>query len=91
MNLPDDCGPEDFLAWTHHPITRAFVRDLESDKQLLMQMWAQKRFVGENADQTVFLNAEALAKVSTIDEILLNLEESIESAREAVKAKQQEN
>lgn len=91
MNLPDDCGPEDFLAWTHDRMTRAFFASLQDDRQAIMQAWAQKRFIGENADQTNFLNARGLAKLETIDEILVNLQESIEDAREAVKAKQQEN
>lgn len=91
MNLPDDCGPEDFLAWTHHPVTRAFMQSLESDKQLLSELWASKKFIGENADQTNFLNAEALAKVSTLDEILTNIEESTEDARKEIQRRQQEN
>lgn len=87
MILPSDYGPEDYLAWTHNPITKAFFQALEDDRRMLMECWAQKKFIGENADQTNFLNAEALAKVSAIDEILLGVQESVEEARRAVEGK----
>lgn len=90
MQMPDEYGPEDFLAWLNNPITRSFVRSLEEDRQMLMDLWAQKRFVGENFDQTNFLNAEALAKVSTIDELLTNLEESAEDARQEIQRRNEE-
>jgi hypothetical protein len=90
MKLPSDYGPEDFLGWLRNPITQAFLQGLDADRLMLMELWAKKRFVGENADQSLFLNAEALAKVATIDEILLNLEESEAEAQKEIKRRQQE-
>ena len=88
MNLPNDYGPADFLTWVHDPLTKAFLQSLADDRLAIMQAWARKQFVGDNADQTNFLNARALAKLETIDEILLNVEESAEEARQTLANKE---
>jgi hypothetical protein len=85
MRLPQDYGPEDFLSWCSNPLTQAFFNDLREDRQAILEAWGRKRFVGENSDQTLHLTAIGLAKVETIDELLTNLESSIEEARELVK------
>lgn len=90
MKLPQDYGPEDYLSWTRNPITEAFFNSLDADRLMLMELWAKKQFVGDTPEQTQFLNTEALAKVTTLGEILLNVEESIEEARQEIKRRNEE-
>lgn len=85
MKMPADHGPEDFLGWYRSPMTRAFLEGLDADRLLLMETWARRGFIGENADQTNFLNAKALAQVDTIDQILDNLQQSAEAAQLQIK------
>jgi hypothetical protein len=84
----DDFGPDDYLQWAQHPMTLRFLQELLEDKRELMECWARKQFVGENSDQTNFLNARALAKVETIEEIVSNVESSVEAARKLIKERQ---
>ena len=85
MKLPNDYGPEDFLAWCQNPLTQAFFNDLREDRQAILEAWGRRGYVGETADQTLQMNAVGLAQIKTIDELLTNLESSIEVARELVK------
>lgn len=85
MKMPQDHGPEDFLGWYRSPMTRAFLEGLDEDRQSLKDAWARRSFIGENADQTNFLNAKALAQVDTIDQILDNLQQSEEEAQKQIK------
>jgi hypothetical protein len=84
MKLPQDYGPEDFLSWYHNPITECFLNSLRDDKQEIMHAWARRAYTGENADQTLQLNAVGLAQIKTIDELLQNLDDSAEDAREKI-------
>jgi hypothetical protein len=88
MKLPQDYGPEDFLGWMQNPITRSFLDSLREDRFAIMEAWARRAYTGESSDQTLQLNAVGLAQVKTIDELLQNLEESAEEARQAVAGKQ---
>jgi hypothetical protein len=83
----DGDGPEDYLSWVQHPGTIKFLEGLLQDRMNIMECWARKQFVGDNADQSNFLNAKALAKVETIDEIVDNISNSAEEARRAIKEK----
>ena len=87
MKLPEDYGPEDFLSWLNNPITQTFLNSLQSDRQSIMEAWAKRAYTGDNADQTLQLNAVGLAQVKTIDELLQNLEDSAEDARQAIAEK----
>lgn len=85
MRLPQDYGPEDFLAWCNNPLTQCFFADLREDRQAVLEAWGRRGYVGESADQTLQMNAVGLAQIKTIDELLVNWESSIEEARELVK------
>lgn len=81
----DVIGPEDYLSWVQHPATKHFLGSLLEDRMGIMESWAKRQFVGENADQTNFLNAKALAQVDMIDQIVGNVESSVEEARRVIK------
>jgi len=83
----DESGPEDYLSWVQHPMTQKFLDDLLNDRKQILECWAKQQFIGDNADQTVMLNAKALAKVETIDEIVDNITLSVEEARRVIKEK----
>lgn len=87
MQLPQDYGPEDFLGWLRNPITESFLHSLQLDKQAIMEAWARRAYTGDSSDQTLQLNAIGLAQVKTIDELLQNLEQSAEEARQAIAEK----
>lgn len=80
----DESSPEDYLAWAQHPMTVQFLTGLLEDRMRIMELWAKRHFVGENADQTNFLNAKALAQIDTIDQIVDNISNSAEDARKHV-------
>lgn len=84
MILPQDYGPEDFLSWLHNPITECFLNSLREDKQQIMEAWARRAYTDDLGEKTLQLNAVGLAQIKTIDELLQNLEESAEEARQAV-------
>lgn len=81
MKLPEGYGPEDYLGWLKNPLTQAFFADLLSDRQMIMEAWARRSYVGATTDETIQLNAVGLAQIKTIDELLQNMEESQEDAR----------
>lgn len=83
----DESSPEDYLSWAQHPMTLQFLEDLLKDRMQIMECWAKQQFIGDNADQTNLLNAKALAKVETIDEIVDNISNSVEEARRVIKEK----
>jgi len=85
--LPKDYGPEDFLSWFHNPITESFLHGMREDRQAIMEAWARRAYTGEKEGQTLQLNAVGLAQIKTIDELLQNLEDSAEEARQAVAEK----
>lgn len=87
MKLPQDYGPEDFLGWMKNPITKCFLNSLRDDKQEIMAAWARRAYTGDNGDQTLQLNAVGLAQIKTIDELLQNLEDSADDAREKIAEK----
>lgn len=87
MKLPQDYGPEDFLSWMHNPITETFLNSLRDDKQEIMEAWARQAYTAESGEQTLQLNAVGLAQIKTIDQLLQNLEDSAEDARQAVAEK----
>jgi len=82
MKMPVGMGPEDFLQWYRNPVTQAFLGSLVEDRQEILEMWASKKFIGDNADQSNFLNAKALSQIDTIDQILGNLEDTARAAVE---------
>lgn len=84
MKLPEDYGPEDFLGWLRNPITETFLNSLRDDKQAIMEAWARQAYTAESGEQTLQLNAVGLAQIKTIDQLLQNLEDSAEDARQAV-------
>jgi hypothetical protein len=85
--MPEDYGPEDFLQWYRSPLTQAFISSLDEDRGEIMRAWSRQQFIGENGDQTLHLNGQALAQVKTLDEIITNLEESAESAAHSITEK----
>ena len=87
MKMPEDYGPEDFLQWYRSTLTQAFLQSLDEDRLEIMQAWARQQFVGDNADQTIHLNNQALAQVKTLDAIIDNLDETAENAARAITEK----
>lgn len=87
MILPPDYGPEDYLSWVHQPLTQAFIRALREDRAAIMEAWADMKYVGENAEQTLQMNALGLAQIKTINDLLLGFDESVEEARQAIDEK----
>lgn len=87
MILPPDHGPEDYLSWVHNPMTQAFIRALREDRAAVLEAWGRGQYTGETLEQTAQANAVGLARVKTIDELLLGFDESVEEARQAIDAK----
>lgn len=81
-------SPEDYVAWVQHPMTVQFLEGLLEDRMRIMELWSKRHFVGDNADQTNFLNAKALAQIDTIDQIVDNISNSAEDARRLIKERQ---
>ena len=57
-------------AWLKHPCTRSLVNSLKGDMYNIITEWMSSGYAEKGAEATAQLNAKALGKIQTIDEII---------------------
>jgi hypothetical protein len=61
---------EKFEDWLRHPVTIQLNRWLRQQVQQTQTQWASGNFTAESAHATVQLNAQAIGRVQTLQELL---------------------
>ncbi len=62
-------------AWLKHPCTRSLVNALKGDMYRIITEWMNSGYAEKGAEATAQLNAKALGKIQTIDEIIEQIED----------------
>ncbi len=62
-------------AWLKHPCTRSLVNSLKCDMYNIITEWMNSGYAEKGAEATAQLNAKALGKIQTIDEIIEQIED----------------
>lgn len=70
---------EDWQEWAEHPVTQAFLTQLQESKATTLEYWAEEAFIGASIEQGAVMNATALGGVR----VLTNLIEQIQEAQKA--------
>ncbi len=67
---PSSITLEQWNTWTRDPVTQEFFTRLAHMRSETLEAWASGAFTGPMADNTIQLNARALARVQTLTDIL---------------------
>ncbi len=62
-------------AWLKHPCTRSLVNSLKGDMYNIITEWMSNGYAEKRAEATAQLNAKALGKIQTIDEIIETIDD----------------
>ena len=62
-------------AWLKHPCTRSLVNSLKGDMYRIIVEWMNSGYAEKSAEATAQLNAKALGKIQTIDEIIEQIDD----------------
>lgn len=74
--------PEEVRGWREQSVGQYFEGMQKQKMEDLKDSWASGDFTGENVEETIQLNSEALGKVQQIAETLLDLEDMSEDERD---------
>lgn len=72
-NKPADLdllGPDDLLAWKHHPVTAQVMKVLQLWRVGILDQWAAKEFQRARPQETAEANAAALGQMELLQRIL---------------------
>lgn len=72
--MNDQVTNQQMLAWKNLRETKAFIDALKETEMLIMESWANERFVGETSEVTLQKNASALGRIQAIQDIIDNVE-----------------
>lgn len=62
-------------AWLKHPCTKSLVNSLKGDMYRIVVEWMNSGYAEKSAEAGAQMNAKALGKIQTIDEVIEQIED----------------
>lgn len=63
------------MEWYHHTVTQEFLSELKDSLQATMEAWASWHYVGDTAEKSTQMNAEALGGVDLLRKVIAKVED----------------